>query len=101
MGVEVGAVGSLGWFWLGAAGMAKSLPFMGREVVSGVGPREFARGDFGATVGRAASLLALSFAPLPKEGNREVWAGWLCRGVAVDDGSKGKTGQRCHPHGCH
>ena len=101
MGVEVGAVGSVGWFWLGASGVAKSLPFMGFEVVGGVGPSDLARGDFGATVGHAASLLALSFAPLPSEGDRRVWAGWLCRELAVDERSKGETGERCHPHGCH
>ena len=77
-------VGSVGWFWLETGGMAKSLPFMGLEVVGGVGPREFARGDFGATVGHAASLLALLFAPLPSEGNRGVGAGRLHRVVAVD-----------------
>ena len=77
MGVEVGAVGSVGWFWLGASGVAKSLPFMGFEVVGGVGPSDLARGDFGATVGHAASLLALLFAPLPSERDMKVWAGWL------------------------
>ena len=75
MGVEVGVVGSLGWFWLGASGMAKSLPFMGVEVGGGGGPTGVAGGDFGATVGRAASLLALSFSPLPLGGDRRV----LCK----------------------
>ena len=56
MGVEVGAVGSLGWFWPEAAGMAKSLPFMGVEFVGGGDPTGVARGDFGVSVGRAASL---------------------------------------------
>ena len=42
MGVEVGAVGSLGWFWLEAAGMAESLPFMGVEVGGGGGPIDVA-----------------------------------------------------------
>ena len=42
MGVEVGAVGSLGWFWLEAAGIAESLPFMGVEVVGGGGPIDVA-----------------------------------------------------------
>ena len=72
MGVEVGVVGSMGWFWLGAGGVAKSLPFMGIEVVGGVGPSEFTRGDFGRTVGRASSFFALLLAPLPLEGYRGV-----------------------------
>ena len=72
MGVDVGAVGAVGWFWLKVVGVAKSLPFMGLEVVGGVGPSELARGDFGATVGRASSLFALSLAPLPSEGH---WGG--------------------------
>ena len=84
MGVEVGSVGTMGWFWLRAGGMAKSLPFMGIEVVGGVGPSEFARGHFGATVGRASLLFELSLAPLPSEGNRGVGAGRLHRVVAVD-----------------
>ena len=84
MRVEVGAVGTMGWFWLRAGGVAKSLPFMGIEVVGGVGPSDLTRGDFGATVGRALSLRALSLAPLPSEGNRGVGAGRLHRVVAVD-----------------
>ena len=42
MGVEVGAVGSLRLFWLEAAGMAESLPFMGVEVGGGGGPTDVA-----------------------------------------------------------
>ena len=38
MGVEVGAVGSLGWFWPEGAGTAESLLFMGVEVGGGGGP---------------------------------------------------------------
>ena len=30
-----------------------------------------------------------------------MWAGWLCRELAVDERSKGEAGERCHPHGCH
>ena len=72
MGVEVGVVGSMGWFWLGAGGVAKSLPFMGIEVLGGVGPSEFARGNFDATIGRALSPFALLLDPLPSEGYRGV-----------------------------
>ena len=68
VGAEVGAVGAMGWFWLGAGCTAKILPFMGVEVVGGASPSDLARGDFGATVCRASSLLALSLAPLPSEG---------------------------------
>ena len=72
MGFEVGAVGSMGWFWFGAGGMAKSLPFMGFETLDGVGPSEFVRGNFGATVGRASSPLALLLAPFSSEGHRRA-----------------------------
>ena len=101
MGVDVGAVGAVGWFWLKVVGVAKSLPFMGLEVVGSVGPSELARGDFGATVGRASLLFALSLAPLPSEGHRGVGAGWLYRVVVEDEGLNCKARRRCHPHGCH
>ena len=52
--------------------MVKSRPFMGFEILGGVGPSEFVRGGFGATVGRASLPLALLLVPLPSGGHMEV-----------------------------